>query len=141
MVQAKGSITSPTLTSLSGCSTTTNSPAPSQADKINTVKFNCRVREPDVITAVWELAPAPLARTIKIEIATGDVSKTAKTALTNRLSASEGNLADRLVQQIPEGLRGSTESHREETEVPSDRLQSFPRQEQKVDSITIVKTW
>ena len=141
MVQDKGSRTSPTSASHSGCLTTTNSPAPSQANRTNMVKFNCRVREPDVITAVWELAPASLARTIKIEITTGDVSKTAKLLLPTDCPHLKVTLQTDSFNRF---LRVSVDLPRatgKKTEVPSDRLQPFPRQEQKVDSITIVNNW
>ena len=79
MVQTTESRTTPTLTSLSGW--TANSPTPSQADKVNTVRVDHREGGPDVITAVWEVAPTCLARTIDFVITARDVSKTARLLL------------------------------------------------------------
>ena len=79
MVQSSTeSRTSPTLMSLSGW--TANSPTPSH-NKVNTVKVDRRDRGPDVITAVWEVAPTCLARTIDFVITARDMSKTARLLL------------------------------------------------------------
>ena len=69
MVQERGQ-DKPTATSDCILPATTNSPAPSQANKAW-----------DVFTAVWEIAPALHARQVKVEITTRDVNKTAKLLL------------------------------------------------------------
>ena len=142
MVQERGrdrTHATPASSGSSSCvSTIPNNPAPSHANRINQTEFNVVLRDQDVVTAVWQVASAPQARTVKIEITTWDVSKVAKLLLPT-VSQVDDYPGDRFLQQVSEDLRGPATRHTEETKVQSRWLQPFSKPVQQVNSVAIDK--